>query len=312
MRRTWCTVLCWVVVMVGMTPCVVWAGDTDSPAGPDDPASAMPTMKDVYQRLTIGADYTLRTTFSEPVAGPGATGVTLQKLMNAAPVADNSDGAVASEVLAGKAYWGIRTDGGGWGLQTGTRSPAPVGKTGQTTCYNAAGTVIACAGTGQDGDLRPGVAWPNPRFTNNSNGTVTDNLTGLIWLRDASCADLAGTNSDGRGVWTTALTASAALASGTCGLTDSSSAGDWRLPSVNELQSLVDYRYSIPTLSNAAGTGKWLEGDAFSGVLSQYYWSSTSYAIAPASAWGVLLSNGLVGDGGKAGSACVWPVRGGQ
>ena len=34
---------------------------------------------------------------------------------------------------------------------------------------------------------KKGVAWPNPRFTDNGNGTVTDNLTGLIWLKNANC-----------------------------------------------------------------------------------------------------------------------------
>ncbi len=60
-------------------------------------------------------------------------------------------------------------------------------ETGQTTCYDTAGTAIACAGTGQDGELLKGVAWPSPRFMDNGNGTVTDNLTGLIWLKDANC-----------------------------------------------------------------------------------------------------------------------------
>lgn len=50
-----------------------------------------------------------------------------------------------------------------------------VPKTGQTTCYDANGSVIPCAGTGQDGDIQAGVAWPDPRFTDNGNGTVTDN-----------------------------------------------------------------------------------------------------------------------------------------
>ena len=55
--------------------------------------------------------------------------------------------------------------------------PAPVEKTGQTTSY----------ATGDDGDLEKGVSWPNPRFTDNLDGTITDNLTGLIWLKDANC-----------------------------------------------------------------------------------------------------------------------------
>jgi len=54
---------------------------------------------------------------------------------------------------------------------------APAPKTGVTTSYAA----------GDDGALKKGVAWPNPRFTDNSNGTVTDNLTGLVWLKNANC-----------------------------------------------------------------------------------------------------------------------------
>ena len=52
-------------------------------------------------------------------------------------------------------------------------------RTGQTTCYDVAGGVIACTGTGQDGDKLAGVTWPSPRFTDNGNGMLTDQLTGL-------------------------------------------------------------------------------------------------------------------------------------
>ncbi len=50
--------------------------------------------------------------------------------------------------------------------------------TGQTTCWNSAGTVIACAGTGQDGDIRAGATLS---YTDNGDGTITDNNTGLMW-----------------------------------------------------------------------------------------------------------------------------------
>ena len=198
------------------------------------------------------------------------------------------------------------------GDTSGWWAPARVGETGQKTCYDAAGSVISCAGTGQDGDIQPGVAWPNPRFVDNADGTVTDMLTGLVWLKDASCADLAGTDTNGGANWAPALTAAQALASGTCGLTDDSVAGAWRLPSVNELQSLIDYEYFDPALSNGAGTAQWTEGDVFAGVQSPYYWSSTSYAYVPSYAWVVNLWNGVVDGNAKAGTLYVWPVRGGQ
>ena len=73
---------------------------------------------------------------------------------------------------------------------------------------------------------------PVPRFTDNLNGTITDNLTGLIWLKDAKCFGLLN--------WQTALDRAKGLADGTCGLTDNSVAGDWRVPNRNELTSLLD------------------------------------------------------------------------
>jgi hypothetical protein len=49
--------------------------------------------------------------------------------------------------------------------------------TGQTTCYDSTGNVIACAGTGQDGDIQAGTTL---RYRDNRNGTITDKNTGLV------------------------------------------------------------------------------------------------------------------------------------
>jgi len=184
--------------------------------------------------------------------------------------------------------------------------PAPVPKTGQTICYDSSGDIISCDGIGQDGDLQKGVAWPNPRFTDNGNGTVTDNLTGLIWLKNANCY---GTRS-----WAQAPADCNGLNSGECGLSDGSVEGNWRLPSLFELESLRDMAYYNLALSNTAGTGQWTEGDPFNIVQSSYYWSSTTYAPYPSAAWIVSFGDGPVGGGGKlsGGPFCVWPVRGGQ
>lgn len=167
-------------------------------------------------------------------------------------------------------------------------------KTGQTTSYSK----------GDDGDWEKGVAWPNPRFINNGNGTVTDNLTGLIWLENANCWDLIK--------WAAALDNCNRLADGNCGLSDGSSPGEWRLPNVKELQSLIDFIFFDPALSNSAGTEKWSPGDAFTEVQSKGYWSSTTGPLDTGNVWGVSLQSGAVGIGNKFSGAYVWPVRGGQ
>jgi hypothetical protein len=169
-------------------------------------------------------------------------------------------------------------------------------QTGQTTCYDTAGSVIACPATGQDGDIQAGVAWPSPRFTDNGNGTVTDNLTGLVWLRNANCFGLR--------TWATALTDANALASGSCGLTDGSVAGDWRLPNVNELESLIH--------AGEANTATWLNTQGFINVQSDFYWSSSTYAYNTGFAWVVYMRVGGVYAGYKPNVVYVWPVRAGQ
>ena len=156
-----------------------------------------------------------------------------------------------SDLLAENIKSGVNLFGVDGSLTSGGTYNAAVPQTGQTTSY----------ATGDDGDLEKGVAWPSPRFTDNGDGTVTDNLTGLIWLRAANCF---GTRD-----WATAVTDANGLASGSCGLSDSSSVGDWRLPSVRELQSLIDYSQFNPALPSA---------NPFSGEQPRHYWSSTSYA----------------------------------
>jgi len=182
---------------------------------------------------------------------------------------------------------------------------ALVEKTGQTTCYDTDGLVINCTNTGQDGEIQAGVSWPNPRFTDNSDGTVTDNLTGLIWLKNASCG--------GEMTWASALTYCKNLASGSCGLTDGSSAGDWRLPNVKELQSLIHYGYIGPALSNSQGTGQWTSGSPFTNVQSFYYWSATTETEYTDSAWEIDMYDGYVDYYYKyVSDVYVWPVRGGR
>jgi hypothetical protein len=144
-----------------------------------------------------------------------------------------------------------------------------------------------------------------PRFITGTHGVVTDNLTGLIWLTNANCTDDIGgvTFSSAKLDWQEGLDFAAALANGSCGLTDSSSTGDWRLPNVRELQSLIDYGQSSPALPSV---------HPFTTVQSDYYWSSSTYRDGTAFGWRVYLHDGYVYFGNKTSVRYVWPIRGGQ
>jgi hypothetical protein len=143
-------------------------------------------------------------------------------------------------------------------------------------------------------------------FMNNNNGAVTDCKTGMTWMRDANCF---GTKN-----WEDAKSSCSTLASGSCGLTDGSLAGDWRLPTIEEFKTLPDRNYTnpAPALSNAKGDAHWTSGDAFNNVQSDIYWSATTFADNTSNAWYVHLGNGGVYSGDKTGYGYVWCVRGGQ
>jgi len=124
---------------------------------------------------------------------------------------------------------------------------APIPKTGKTTSW----------ATGDDGDLQIGVAWPNPRFIDNGDGTVMDKLTDLVWLKKDFCSPVESPQHETEmKTWTEAIAFANSLHDGwtgdgyggDCDLSDGSSAGDWRVPNVRELLSLVDYGNFLPSL----------------------------------------------------------------
>ena len=147
------------------------------------------------------------------------------------------------------------------------------------------------------------------RFLDMLDGTVADCETGLIWMKNANCF--------GYKNWYDAKSDCSALTDGNCSLHDDSVAGDWRLPSIRELESLVNKNYISPALSNAAGDGQWVEGDAFISVQSgawQIYWSATTVVIGGVTAWYVQLEDGQMAYINKSGvlDGAIWCVRGGQ
>ena len=179
-------------------------------------------------------------------------------------------------------FWPVRNDG-----------DAILHATGQTLCYDAKGQVIPCAGSGQDGEIRSGVPWPEPRFEE-AGSVVVDRLTNSCWL---TSADLIGKPS----TWEEALKAVTDL-NRQRGETLS-----WRLPNINELESLVDCSTHSPALP---------QGHPFSEV-KEGYWSSTTSMFEPDCAWALYLTKGAIGIGQKKGASfsawvvCDPPLRAG-
>ena len=155
------------------------------------------------------------------------------------------------------------------------------------------------------------------RYEDNGDGTVSDCRTGLIWLKNANCTETVGgaVKSSGYLTWDWAVLWTASLGSGVCGLSDGSSAGDWRMPTKTEWMAMVASARKqgfSPVMTNRAGSAKWAQGDLFDNVQAGFNWSSSTYASSTSDAWGVFMINGDVSYVNKIYSSFVWPVRAGQ
>jgi hypothetical protein len=108
-----------------------------------------------------------------------------------------------------------------------------------------------------------------------------DNRTGLIWT--------SGNVGGGRMTWAEAEKTAAAVGEG------------FRLPTVDELQTLVDRTKYNPALRGA---------EFFIGPESSYYWTSSPDASDPDCAWVVHFNDGYVLLGYRSSPAFVRAVRG--
>jgi len=123
------------------------------------------------------------------------------------------------------------------------------------------------------------------RFVDNKDGAVIDTKTGLIWQKDTAPDTYE---------WQDALSY--------CKSFTLAGHNDWRLPNINELQSLVDYTRCSPSINTSL----------FPNTVSSYYWSSTTYAGRPNYAWYVNFLGGLVSYSYKSRNGYVRAVRGGH
>jgi hypothetical protein len=131
-------------------------------------------------------------------------------------------------------------------LETCLLAEPRIHKSGQTTCYNDAGTLIACAGSGRDGEFQAGTA---VSFVDNGNGTITDNVTGLMWEKLSDNGDIHDKDNTYTGL-------SAAIArANTLNMANFAGHNDWRVPNIRELASLPRYGSQNPAVHPAFHTG---------------------------------------------------------
>ncbi len=177
--------------------------------------------------------------------------------------------------------------------------------TGQLTCWDEFGVAIPCAGTGQDGDVRAGGALA---YNDNGDGTITDLTTGLMWEKKSDDGSLH--DKDTAYTWDQAFSVHVAALNAVV----FAGHGDWRVPNVRELLSLVDYSAFSPAVALAFNTsctpGCTLDVCSCT-VAFTSYWSSTSFAEHPISAVAVSFNNGFHSGPGKSDLLVVRAVRGG-
>lgn len=121
-----------------------------------------------------------------------------------------------------------------------------------------------------------GTETTGPNWTINDSLTATDSRTGLAWQR----------NEPGAKSWPEALTY--------CESLSQSGSTSWRLPNVKELGSIIDDKVHGPAVDKTI----------FPSVVSENYWTSTSYPAIPTYLWAVDMTNGYV-QGYNKGAAAI-------
>ena len=162
------------------------------------------------------------------------------------------------------------------------KSTLKLKKTGQTKSYDQEGNEVTDGSVKDDGYYRMGVA---PSYSrDDAKEIVTDHVTGLMWQDDADAANVIK-NWDDAKAYCEALTLGGY--------------GDWRLPTIEELETIVDYGRYDPAIDSV-----------FAHVTSDYYWSSTTNANYMCYGWVVHFNYGLSRNSTKDNGLHVRCVRG--
>jgi len=152
-------------------------------------------------------------------------------------------------------------------------------------------------------------ATPNADFTDNGDGTVTHNTTGLVWMRCSLGQSWNGSTCTGTTVianWQAALQLAQDINSGVSNADGDNAAGfagqtDWRLPNRKELASIVEERCWLPSINMTE----------FPAAPSGWYWSSSPHASGTLTAWIVQFDYGREDVSAKNSSNWIRLVRAG-
>jgi len=245
-----------------------------------DPPEADQTVMDQFGQHTLTK---LKTTM---VCTPANLGTTYcgDGLINGAEDCDGSQLGGATCVTLGYGS-GTLACAPGCGFDVSACIPGAFSASGQTLCYNAAGTVIACAGTGQDGEKRAGA---DLAYQDNGDGTVTDVNTGLVWEKQSDDGSIH--DRDLLFTWANAPSHITALNSA-----NFANHNDWRMPNIRELSSIVNYGAANPAVVTTA-----FHDNCFGGCTPLNcsctaffaYWSSTASTHLPNSEFTVNFTDG--------------------
>jgi len=183
-----------------------------------------------------------------------------------------SSGTTANDFSSGQTYRITAEDGSTQDYQVTLSSRVPIPDTEQTTSFTAT--------FGEDHDYVQNAQ----SYTDNGNGTLTDNVTGLVWQKAPDATTR---------TWTDSKTY---CENNTAALPGSG----WRLPSYRELSGLLKMNTSSPLINTTV----------FSGVQNNNYWSSTTVATNSTNSWYLNLSSGLMADLSQGGLQYALCVRG--
>lgn len=166
-------------------------------------------------------------------------------------------------------------------------------RSGQISTYDTQGHKVDFAGSWHDGELQRGLEWPEPRFLVNGDGTITDRLTGLMWLLDGGCL--------GQVTWPFSRAKIGELNNGEVNCHDyTADYSDWFLPDIKQVSLLIN--------AEEASNRNYLYLNGFSNLDSTVYWSATQY-VNVQNAWTVNIENGAITFRDKLEKASLLPVR---